>query len=82
VTAALLHRSEAARVQAGAEGPSFSGQYHCTQAFLVAKSLRRIYQGVEHRSVQRIQLVRARQSNIGDAVCDHDRDALLHDNSP
>ena len=79
---AVLHGRKAAHVEAGAERAALAGQYYRPQPLLLAQSLGRADQRIEHRGIERIHLVRADQPDIGDAVRDRDRDALLHDNSP
>src|SRR5215472_1593210 len=76
----VLHRRKTAHVEASAERPAFAGQYYRPQALFLAEAFGRADQRIEHRGIECIHLVRPHQSNIGDAVSDHDRDALLHDN--
>jgi len=44
--------------------------------------LSRGHQRIEHRGIERVHLVRPHQSDVGDAVRDRYRDALLHENFP
>src|SRR4029079_7156006 len=82
VTAGILHRREAPHIETGAERPSLAGQYYRSHALFLGKPFRCSDNRLEHRGVERIHLVRPNQPDVGDAVRNRDRDALLHEYSP
>jgi hypothetical protein len=78
VTAFFLHGGETAHVEAGAEGTAFAGQYYRPQALFVSQPVGGSHQRVEHRGIERIHLVRPHQTDVGDAIRNRHRNALLH----
>ena len=66
--AALFHRGEAVQIEAGAKPAAFAGQNHRAEAPFLAEPLGRGDERIEHRRVERIHLVGARQPNIGNAT--------------
>src|SRR6266404_3153109 len=78
VTALLLHGGEPAHIEAGAKRAALTGQYYRPHAFFMGEPLGSGDQCIEHRGIQRIHLVRPHQTDIGDAVRNCYRDALLH----
>src|SRR6186713_3076088 len=82
VTAALLHGRKASHVETGAERPALPGQYDDPDAFFPGEPLGRGHQRLKHRGIERVHLVGPHQPDVGDAVRDRNRDALLHEKSP
>jgi hypothetical protein len=78
VTALLLHRGEAAHIEAGAKRPALTGQDHRTKAAFVGEPVRGGDQRIEHGGIERVHLVRPHQTDVGDAFRDRYRDALFH----
>ena len=70
-----LHGLEAAEVEAGAEGATVAGENDGAHGRVGGQLAAGRAQRVEHRAVQRIQLVGPVETDIGDAVCDLDGDA-------
>jgi hypothetical protein len=82
VTAGLLHRGETSHIEAGAERPPLAGQYYRSHSLFMGKPFCCRDNRLEHRGIERVHLVRPHQSDVGNAVRNRDRDALLHENFP
>jgi hypothetical protein len=82
VAALFLHRGETSHIETGAERPPLAGQYYRPNSLLMRKPLRGSDNRLEHRGIERVHLVRPHQSDVGNAVRNRDRNALLHENSP
>ena len=72
---ALLHRAEAAEVEAGAESAAVAGEHDRAHRGIVGKFAGGGGQTLEHRVVQRVHLVGAVETDVGDAGFDVDGEA-------
>ena len=70
------HGLEAPEVESGAEATALTGQHDDAHGPVALQRFPRLGDGLEHRAVERVQLVRAVQSHVGDAVDDGERDAV------
>ena len=74
----LTHRREATHVEASAERAAFAGNHNRAQALGAGKLRRGLDQRVEHCGIERIHLVGANQTHVGDAAGHRHLDAVFH----
>ena len=72
------HAAEVGRVQPGAEGAAFTRQHHHAHAGRRLQALPGVAQRREHRVVERVHLVCARQAHVGHAVLHAHADSVVH----
>ena len=76
--AALFHGGETVQIEARAKPAPFAGQNHRAEAPFFGEPLGRGDQRLEHRRVERIQLVGTRQPNIGNATRNIHGNSISH----
>jgi hypothetical protein len=75
---ALRRAKHPVEIEAGAERPAFAGEDDGANFGAVAKFGADLRDRLEHGGIERIQLVRAGEADIGDTVVDNDTNAIWH----